>query len=296
MAMIRITSPPSAQIPEESENLFRYEHMTCVKFSIHNEIEWHYSVRQILQYTNTLRLVTGEEEPPVRFIPTERGQKLVEEYDERARLATSLLLGSMSDGELYLLQGLDGPTAIWNVLQKRVENAKCLAYQMDHFMKFDNNTWLPDDTLDTYISRFQRLRFMLSERNLDISETVMILKIIIHLPSEWRPAVQSVRIHGVETVGKLVTILKGYEDTILPHQERKEQDRSPRLTMNGSKGLLDKTLNGPSFKKPNQKRPIPNTSNTSNTSNNCDFCGKRGHIVNNCHHWKKATRPQPSRH
>ena len=215
---------------QESKDEFRYAHLTSVKYTGYNEIRWHADISNILDLTNTMTIVTGEElEPLLSERPTEREDRLHSDFHYRVRLARSILVASMSDSQRYLLDDLEKPTDMWRILYRRLQDRRD-ASRRTLYHEFEKCHWLPADDLDTYIYRMAAVRHKLRGTAVEINEPMLVAQILARLPGDWsHTAIQAIS-PKIETVEEVRIALRRFESAIRRFMQQQQEKNGTEST------------------------------------------------------------------
>ena len=250
---------------EDQSNMFVYKHLRCAQFNGTNHSEWHRQILRILQYINAKDLVEGtEEEPEVSPRSSTQEAAALESFQVRSREATSILTGSVAINKQYIIENVDyTPKAIWTRLQKELESGREASIKAN-FKAFMECKWLPEDTLDSFLSKIERLRYMMSGTEVQVNETWMRLKIVTSLPPVWNSVVQSLSATSYRSVEEVVLFLRKSEMEIVRAEESKDRALFTRSRQPAYRPSFTSRISKP--------RP----------SNTCHYCHKPGHQKKYC--------------
>jgi hypothetical protein len=88
-------------------------------------VEWHKKIMHIMGYIRAKELVSGAElESALSMRPTSVDLKAQEDYQNRSREAASIIVGSVSDNQLHIIEDLDDPVKMWKVLKEALDSRK----------------------------------------------------------------------------------------------------------------------------------------------------------------------------
>ena len=255
---------------------------------------WKFQIRIMLISNSVLDIVKGDKAKPTppsaedvaaNAALTAQYAKNLEEWTKNDGIAQRIIATTVEKTPMLHIINLESAKEMWDKLHEVFENKTEVSIHMLQ-QKWFSYTKDPADDMSTHISKLEDLCYKLKALDENISDSMLITKIIMTLPptynhfiSAWESTSENLR-----TVENLTSRLI-MEETRINSQD----DQSVALITK----RFGKNFSTKDNKNKNDERGNKNQGSAKNSQNSreCWNCGKYGHARKNCWFLKKDSKP-----